>query len=68
VGGVIRSRRLVREKPGGGHITGLLPTTFPSGGQRDDHFLSWKRDLLPNDANFLVLSGLCWGMLITRCA
>lgn len=53
MGGVIRNRRLVREKPEGGLITRLPPTTrFPRSG--------W-RGLLPNDANVPIPAGLCRG-------
>lgn len=73
MGGVIRNRRLVREKPEGGLSTGLLPPRrFPRWGVEDDHFLSWWRERLPNDANVLILSGLCigparWALLIIPC-
>lgn len=53
MGGVIRNRRLVREKPEGGLITRLPPTTrFPRSG---------RRGLLPNDANVPIPAGLCRG-------
>lgn len=40
MGGVIRNRRLVSEKPEGGLITGLLPETiFPGQGSRGHFFL-----------------------------
>lgn len=53
MGGVVRNRRLVSEKPEGGLITGLLPETiFPGQGSRG-HF--------PTDADVLILSGLYVG-------
>lgn len=61
MGGVIRNRRLVREKPESGLISDFYLQDFLGWG--------WKV-LLPNDANVLILSGLCisparW-TLITR--
>lgn len=60
MGGVIRNRLRVREKPEGGLVTGLsLPTRFLGWGWSNDHFLSWWRELLLNDAHVLIPSGAC---------